>query len=73
MKNKPVTRCPLCEVECLGEGFFATPIKLSFVLVEVKKCPKCARLVPVGDDRNLDNKQRAFLDKINGESDERAS
>lgn len=68
MKNLPVTVCPLCEVECHGEGFFATTLKHSLVLVAVKQCPECMKLVSMADVRYLDATQRAFLAKINGES-----
>lgn len=73
MKKQPVTVCPLCEVECRGEGFIVSPIKGAPLVVAVKQCPECMRLVPMSDDRYLDAKQRAFLAKINGESEERTA
>lgn len=73
MKKQPVTVCPLCEVECRGDGFFATTIKHSHILVAVKQCPECMRLVSMHDDRYLDATQRAFLARINGESEERTA
>lgn len=74
MKKKPlVTVCPLCKVECRGDGFLATPIKQSFVMVAVMQCPKCMRLVSMHDDRYLDAHQREFMARINGASEELAA
>lgn len=73
MKKQPVTVCPLCEVACRGEGFFISPLNGEFMTVAVRQCPKCRRLVVMADDRYLDAKQRKFLAKINGESEERCA
>lgn len=73
MKKQPVTFCPLCEVECRGEGFIASPLKGTPLVVPIKQCPECMRLVLMSDDRYSDAKELAFLAKINGESEERTA
>lgn len=73
MKKQPVTVCPLCEVECLGEGVLIYPINGEFMAVAVRQCPECKMLVPMSDYRYLDAKQRKLLAKINGESEERTA
>lgn len=70
MKTNRVV-CDRCEVECKGEGFFVAPIKSEFITLAVRQCPECMRLVPVAGDHYLSVKQRKFLAKINGESEER--